>query len=94
MKEIYTTHLRNTLQLNEIWFAVGVCYYGLLYLAPIEFEDMGSSPILFTLILNATQFLSIIYGSVGIENPKIGRKRTLIAVQILYTVLVVIALFV
>jgi MFS family permease len=52
-KIVYTKYLKITLQFNYAWFTIGVCVYGILYLAPVALASQAADPLVFELIITA-----------------------------------------
>ena len=67
-----------------------MCFYGILYLAPKALIDITSNALEFNLIITASQFACVIIPVIGVENPKIGRKKILIFTQAVYTLCVLL----
>jgi hypothetical protein len=41
---VYHDYTKTTLQLNYAWMTIGVCVYGILYLAPVALASTASNP--------------------------------------------------
>ena len=91
---LYTKYCKTTLQINYNWFSMGVCFYGILYLAPKALADITSNSLVCLLIITSSQFLSHLIPIFGIESPMIGRKRILIGCQSIYSIMVMLTLFI
>lgn len=91
---MYTKHATTTLQINYTWFSIGVCFYGILYLAPKALADITSNSLICLLIITASQLFSKLVPIFGIESPSLGRRRIMIGSQTVYTIMVLLTAFI